>query len=412
MKYIHAKEAAEKWGVSVHRVQEFCKHGRIEGASRFGNNWMIPSDAPRPLDGRRREARAEAEKALPLPRRAPLLAMTDLYDRSGCAEKVAMSLSSIPEAKEMFESEIAYYRGEIDHVYGDARYFLKNHTGFYAVLGSGILLAFCAIWRGDLQLWQKAKQHIIEAPCKNESDREIVLLALAIIDSAVYETGSYPVWFTRGNFQTLLPDSHPSAKVFYGRFLYASAFGVASRQVELEGVKGLALMRMIPNTLEPLISQAILDRTVIAELQLRLLCATAYHNAGEDTLAIEHIDRAIQLALPDQLYGVLAEASRTLDYLLRERLNLVDPEATKLVNDLYKRYTGGLSTLRSMLQNRYKATNLTTREREVAKLIAFGFTTRQIAEKLLVTESAIKQTVTKLMQKTGLDNRNEFVYIL
>lgn len=412
MHYIHAKEAAELWGLSVHRVQEFCKHGRIEGAKRFGNNWMIPSDASRPLDGRRKEARDAADKALPMPRRSPLLAMTDLYHRPGSAEKVARSLSSIPEAKELFESEIDYYRGDIDRVYGDARYFLKNHTGFYAIIGAGILLAFCAIWRGDLQLWQQAKRHILEAPCKNDSDREMVALALAITDSSVFETNTYPAWFERGNFEKLLADSHPSAKVFYGRYLYAGAYGIASRQVEQEGLKGLSAMRMVPYTLEPFISQAILDRTVLVELQLRLLCAISYHNSGSDELAIEHIDRALALALPDKLYGVLAEASRSLDYLLRDRLALVDPAAVKIVNDLYKRYADGLSALRSVLQNRYRVTNLTTREREVAKLISFGFTTRQIAEKLSVTESAIKQTVTKLMQKTGLDNRNDFVYIL
>ena len=42
MEYIRVSEAAERWGISVHRVQELCKNGKIEGVLRFGRDWMIP----------------------------------------------------------------------------------------------------------------------------------------------------------------------------------------------------------------------------------------------------------------------------------------------------------------------------------------------------------------------------------
>lgn len=52
MKYIGIKEAAAKWGVSERRVRLMCSEGRIEGAIKLGWSWTIPSDTPKPRDGR------------------------------------------------------------------------------------------------------------------------------------------------------------------------------------------------------------------------------------------------------------------------------------------------------------------------------------------------------------------------
>ena len=55
MKFITAKEAGVKWGISGRRVQLLCKQGRIEGAYRLGWSWAFPSDAEKPLDARQKE---------------------------------------------------------------------------------------------------------------------------------------------------------------------------------------------------------------------------------------------------------------------------------------------------------------------------------------------------------------------
>ncbi len=52
MKYIDFKEAAQKWGLSDRRIRYLCALGRIDGAIKLGWSWTIPSDAPRPSDGR------------------------------------------------------------------------------------------------------------------------------------------------------------------------------------------------------------------------------------------------------------------------------------------------------------------------------------------------------------------------
>lgn len=403
---ITVKQAAEKWGVTPRRVQGLCKEGKIKGAIRWERTWMIPDHAVLPSTNKGEEPH------MPMPKKSPFLDMTGIYNEAGMAEESATLLENNKEAHELFQAQIAYRRGEIERVYDKARYFLSAHSGFYAILGGGMLLAQCAIWRGDIHLWNEAKRHICQAPCNTSTEREIVSLTLAIIDSSIYDNKDYPQWFTRGNFEVLPSDAHPAAKVFYIKHLFMAAFAVASKELELEGVSGLALMKMIPNTIEPFITQARVDKTVIPEIFLRLSCAVAYHYSGQRELAVEHIDKAIALALPDGLYGILVEYVRHFDGLLEERIAEVDEGAEMVVKELYRTYSIGWARLSGTVRNRYIATNLTSREREIAKLVAFGFTTKEIAAMLYISESTVKQTVLRVVQKTGVKDRSEFSSIL
>jgi len=52
MDYATTKTIAEKWGISDRRVLQYCNAGRIEGAVKMGNTWLIPKDAKKPDDGR------------------------------------------------------------------------------------------------------------------------------------------------------------------------------------------------------------------------------------------------------------------------------------------------------------------------------------------------------------------------
>ncbi len=52
MDYITTKEAAEKWGISDRRVLQYCNAGRIKGAVKMGNTWLIPQNVEKPIDGR------------------------------------------------------------------------------------------------------------------------------------------------------------------------------------------------------------------------------------------------------------------------------------------------------------------------------------------------------------------------
>jgi len=410
MQYMTAKEAAQRWNISLRRVQDDCRQGKIAGAVLFGKSWMIPENAVRPPDGRVRHS-VKPEQDMPMPRKTPFLHMTDLYSKPGCAEEAISALEGNHEAQTLLAAGIAYSQGDIGKVYDSANYLLQKHSGVYAILSAGMLLALCAIWRGDLAMWRKAKVHIAEVPVKTDFDRDIVTFAITAVDSMLYNVTAFPEWFKIGCFELLPPDSLPAAKVFYAKYLYAAAYGVATREVEVEGLRGLTLMTMLPNTIEPMISQAMADNSTIAEAYLRLTCAVVYRNVGNDAQAIRHIDRAIALTLPDKLYGLLAEYCRTLGSLLEDRLVRVDPKVWEQVKKLYGVYNEGWSRLSGSVRGKNLFTTLAPKEREVAKLAAFGMKNAEIAQKLHMSISGVKQAITKVSQKTGV-SRDEFAAIL
>jgi len=55
--WITPSEAGKKWGIKERRVQTMCSNGQIEGVVRKGRMWLIPINAPKPVDGRTKVAK-------------------------------------------------------------------------------------------------------------------------------------------------------------------------------------------------------------------------------------------------------------------------------------------------------------------------------------------------------------------
>ena len=410
--YMNVEEAAKKWGVTPRRIQAMCAGGKLEGAMQIGRAWFLPKNMKKPPDGRTKKGQKKANADMPLPRKTPFLYMTDLYRTPGSADEVAESLSYNHEARVLFEAEVAYSRGEIDKVYESANYLLDRHSGFYAVISAGMLLALCAIWKGDIEMWRKAKVHISEAKAQNDYDRDIIELAICAVDCMLYDVKNFPAWFKIGCFEPLHKDTLPAAKVYYAKFLYAVGHGSASKTVEIKGVSGLALMGLLPATIEPMISWARADETIVSEIYLRLTCAVVYHLSGNDAQAIRHIDRAISLALPDRFYGLLAEYCRTLGSLLENRIKLIDENALSEVNRLFKIYADGWTRLNNKITGRKIIEGLSEKNREVMRLAAIGYSNAEIAAKTNMSLSGVNQAIKLIKQKSNLDDRKEFAAIL
>lgn len=412
MNKLTVQQTAERWNISVRRVQDYCRQGKIPGAQRIGTNWLIPADAVRPMDGRKKAAKLEAEKDIPMPRKCPFLYMTDLYSEAGTANKCILALSGQPEAQALLAAEIAYSRGEIDKVYKYAKYFLDKHSGFYAVLAAGMLLAQCALWAGDITMWQLARKHICEANAKSNTDRDIIALSLGVIDSAIRSTQDFPKWFKSGCFENLPVDAQYAAKIYYVKHLIVSAQQLASGEMKYPDLKGLSLMRCIPYVVEPMIADAVADKVILVEIYLRLLCAIACHQVGNTDRAIFHLDKAIADCLEDDLYGPLVEHRRQLGGILDERLSAADPEALKKVKELYKRMQIGWTTIHNAVLERNVSSSLTIREREVARLAVFGLNDKQIAVRFKISENAVKNILDEVKEKTGVQNRNELAFYI
>ena len=52
MEYLSLRQTADKWNLSVRRVQTLCSTDRIPGAVKIGSYWAIPAEAENPKDER------------------------------------------------------------------------------------------------------------------------------------------------------------------------------------------------------------------------------------------------------------------------------------------------------------------------------------------------------------------------
>ena len=61
MTYMTASQAAKKWNISQWRVQILCSEGRINGVFKLGENWAIPENSEKPIDGRTKKEQNDEE---------------------------------------------------------------------------------------------------------------------------------------------------------------------------------------------------------------------------------------------------------------------------------------------------------------------------------------------------------------
>lgn len=59
MNFISVQETAKLWNVSERWVQKLCEESRIDGIQRFGRSWMIPKNAVKPDDLRKKRIVSE-----------------------------------------------------------------------------------------------------------------------------------------------------------------------------------------------------------------------------------------------------------------------------------------------------------------------------------------------------------------
>ena len=61
MEYMSCPEAAKKWGISERRVQILCSENLIPGVSKLGYMWLIPKNAEKPFDMRKKQHKMQIQ---------------------------------------------------------------------------------------------------------------------------------------------------------------------------------------------------------------------------------------------------------------------------------------------------------------------------------------------------------------
>lgn len=405
MDYIKVAEAAKKWNISVRRAQDLCRMGKVPGAVRFGTNWMIPADAEKPKDGRVKEKNTE-KPCLVSPRQTPQIMTSNLYSQPGSAQQCIEKLSDNPYAADLFEGWLAFTQGNLTRALDLVLPLLDVETDHYGALNVGSLTMACAIWKNDAALWRTGRARAASAPCTTDLERRMRDFWLRIQDAGILTHFQSLDWHSWAEFNKLPTDYIPVVLFYYAKHMHKMGVLLARGESTYPDLQGLGMLRMYPYMVEPLIAQVQRSGVIVAEICIRMFCADAYINIGMKEVAVHHLDIAISLALPDKLYGILAEFRMLLSSVMDDRLEHFDPEAAKEVKRINKEMVENWAEMSS----RSISLELSERQQEIARLAAFGFTNEQIAERLHISQHTVKSTVSMIMNKTGAKKRSEFTF--
>ena len=102
MDYMTVKEAGEKWGLGIRIVTLYCTEGRIDGAVKKGNLWLIPEDAVKPEDRRRKKNPIQEEN-----KPAVSKDIYDLYEQR--KHENPWPFQSLYENKELFAQIMKHF---------------------------------------------------------------------------------------------------------------------------------------------------------------------------------------------------------------------------------------------------------------------------------------------------------------
>lgn len=143
--YLSIREAAEKWGVSERRVNQYCVEGRIPGVQRFGTSWAIPDTANKPGDPRKNKTH-EPPKTMEL-----YTGFMPLMSTSFAPGKCMETIEKIPNRpkKEIALAEYYYFSGQAEKAMQKAELYLTYSEAAYR-FSACLIYAYACLSMGQI----------------------------------------------------------------------------------------------------------------------------------------------------------------------------------------------------------------------------------------------------------------------
>ncbi|MDO4534066.1 MAG: LuxR C-terminal-related transcriptional regulator [Coriobacteriia bacterium] len=151
------------------------------------------------------------------------------------------------------------------------------------------------------------------------------------------------------------------------------------------------------------------SRYPVSYVKLRLVAASAYLRLGYPEEATEEFDEAWRVAEPLGIVGPFVEMNPCLPGLARHCLHGKDEAMYKALRAMICRHREGWHELRRRRRYPVQGQNLSALEYSTTALVAWGWTNREIANYMGISENTVKHYLTNAYQKLGLKNRSQII---
>lgn len=147
---------------------------------------------------------------------------------------------------------------------------------------------------------------------------------------------------------------------------------------------------------------------LLCEIYLDIQLAGALERIGKHGEALEHLSRALDAAMPDRLFLPFMENQEYIADLLAELKNGPWAAQITLLAEQCARWRMASQRIRHSAFGQALSCSLTEKERLIARLAAEGYTNKEIAAQMFLSESRVKACLGSVFQKMGiLEKRNK-----
>ena len=385
MEYMTVKETAQRWGVSIRTVNMYLNEGRVPGAIRKEHAWLIPAEARKPEDRRRRQTEATV--------RTPKLFMPifSLVYAQGGFEAAAGQLHD-EEERTMAWAGHFYFQGKQDQVREwSARGFESQSAEIR--LTARWLHAMAAIGCGDVETCRRDFAEVLrEGACTSDETVRAESEFITLVSRIYFHQEEADVADLLPHFACL-----PTGTRYFA--LYARAHALYLRREYRQAIgeveAALALMQ---------------NAYPIAAIYLNIVGAMAANSISGYEEAQRFFDAAWKIALHDGYFEPFAEHHGMLQGLVEKKIRGSQPQFYEQISELVYRFSRGWMKIHNP-QSSLKVTDaLTPYEFSIAMLASKGRSNKEIAEYLSISINSVKTYLATIYQKIGVTKRSELKY--
>lgn len=391
-RYLSVREAAEKWGVSERRINQYCSEGRIPGAEKIGKAWVIPADADKPGDPRKRKNQSVSHKTPNVPELFPgfMPLLNTRFEPGHCMETIE-KMKAGPK-KDIAMAEYRYFSGQAEKAMQDTEVYLTS-TDEAIRLSACWIFAYSCLTAGRIDHARHALQEIRNTLDANRKTAPPVraIEAFAAFAAAVFL--HLPLPEEMPPMETFLPLLPPGIRAFalyvLAHYLYLKEeYGQSAGIVEATLAMGA-------------------DAYPISAIYLHLVAVMDYMSLKQPDRAQTHLLTAWEIARPDDLIEGFGEHHGLLGAMLEATIKPKWPEDFKRIIDITYRFSSGWRRVHNPITGHDVADDLTTTEFAIAMLAARGWTTQEIANHLNISANTVKDHISEAMRKLGVETRKD-----
>ena len=393
--YLSIKEAAEKWGVSERRINQYCSEGRIAGAQKFGKSWAIPADAKKPGDPRKRSQHSEVvvtrtDLDILFDHKNLMPLMNTAFAPGHCLEEVKAMDDGIQ--KDIAFAEYYYFSGQAEKAAKVAEEYLVS-PDIGARLSACLIYAYANLSIGQISKAKFALGELNASLAATEKQRPELKAASAFVSLSGAVLLHLPLPDKMQEVESILPMLPPGLRAFamyvqahytYLQEEYEKSAGVVEATLAMQG-----------------------ESYPIPAIYLHLVAVMDYMSMKQTDRAEAHLLTAWEIARPDDLIEGFGEHHGLLGAMLEAVIKPKWPEDFKRIIDITYRFSSGWRRVHNPKTGHDVADDLTTTEFVIAMLAARDWTTQEIAEHLKISANTAKSHISEAMRKLNVQNRKD-----